>query len=72
MIGSLELLPGPALTFLRQGGGETLVCAFNLTEARTTLDLPGAAKPLDLGTGAVSLSGCRLTLGRRQAPGSAV
>ena len=64
--GTLELLPGPALAFLRRGAGETLVCAFNLTSARMILDLPGTATPLDLGTGEVNLSGSRLTLGRAQ------
>ncbi|HEX4272828.1 MAG TPA: alpha-amylase family glycosyl hydrolase, partial [Rhizomicrobium sp.] len=61
--GSLELLPGPALAFLRQSGDERLVCAFNLTGAAMTFDLPGPAKALDLGTGEASLSGTRLTLG---------
>jgi len=61
--GSLELLPGPGLVFVRQGGGEKLVCAFNLTDASMALDLPGPATPLDLGTGEASLSGTRLTLG---------
>jgi len=65
--GGLELLPGPGLAFVRQSGGEKLVCAFNLTDASTALDLPGPAKPLDLGTGEASLSGSRLTLGRYSA-----
>ena len=62
--GSLELLPGPALAFIREEAGEKLVCAFNLGNAPVVQDLPGPAKPLDLGTGEASLSGRRLTLGR--------
>ena len=65
--GSLELLPGPSLAFVRQGGSEKLVCAFNLTDAPAVLDLPGPATSLDLGTGEASLSGSRLTLGRYSA-----
>jgi alpha-glucosidase len=61
--GSLELLPAPALAFLRHGGGERLVCAFNLTDADTSLDLPEPAAALDLATGTTSLSRSRLTLG---------
>jgi alpha-glucosidase len=61
--GSLELLPAPVLAFVRHGGGERLVCAFNLTDAETTLDLPGPATALDLAAGTTSLSGRRLTLG---------
>ena len=62
-LGSLELLPGPALTFLRQVGDERLVCAFNLGKAAMTLELPHRPVPLDLGTGTVALSGRLLTLG---------
>jgi alpha-glucosidase len=65
--GTLDLLPGPGLAFVRQNGDEKLVCAFNLTDAPMTLDLPGPASPLDIGTGEVSLSGARLTLGRYSA-----
>jgi len=61
--GSLELLPGPALAFVRQSGGDRLVCAFNLTEAAMALKLPAPAQPLELRTGEASLSGTRLTLG---------
>ena len=61
--GTLELLPGPVLAFLRHSNGERLVCAFNLTGATLTTDLPGPPVPLDLGTGEASLSGRRLTLG---------
>ncbi len=66
-VGNLTLLPGPALAFLREAGGERLICAFNLTDATLTFDLPGPAMPLDLGTGEKSLSGSRLTLGRASA-----
>ena len=70
--GNLELLPGPALAFLRQSDGvkgdrEQLVCAFNLTDTAMTLDLPGPARPLDLGTGEARLSGSRLALGGHSA-----
>jgi alpha-glucosidase len=65
--GSLELLPGPALAFLRQTAAQKLVCVFNLTDAPMSLDLPGPARALDLGTGEASLSGNRLTLGRYSA-----
>jgi alpha-glucosidase len=65
--GSLELLPGPALAFLRQANAERLVCAFNLAGASLSLDLPGPATPLELGTGEASLSGTRLTLGPNSA-----
>ncbi|HVW72603.1 MAG TPA: alpha-amylase family glycosyl hydrolase [Rhizomicrobium sp.] len=61
--GELELLPGPALAFLRRSGNERLVCAFNLTDGAMTLDLPGPARTLDLGVGETSLSGPRLRLG---------
>jgi alpha-glucosidase len=61
--GTLELLPGPVLAFLRQSNGERLVCAFNLTGAPITIDLPQPPVPLDLETGETSLSGRRLTLG---------
>ena len=65
--GSLELLPGPALAFLRGSDREQLVCVFNLGDTAMTLDLPGPAKPLDLGAGEAGLSGSRLTLGRYSA-----
>jgi alpha-glucosidase len=62
--GSLDLLPGPALAFLRRCDQEQLACVFNLGDTAMTLDLPGPVWPLDLGTGEASLSGSRLTLGR--------
>jgi len=65
--GDLELLPGPALAFLRHADKETLVCAFNLTDTPMTFDLPGPAIPLALDTGEASLSGSRLSLGRASA-----
>ncbi len=60
--GSLTLFPG-ALAFVREGGGEKIVCAFNLGEGEATLELPGDATPLDAGTGRASLSGRRVILG---------
>ncbi|HEY2007558.1 MAG TPA: alpha-amylase family glycosyl hydrolase [Rhizomicrobium sp.] len=65
--GSLDLLPGPALAFLRRSDREQLVCVFNLGDTAMTLDLPGPVEPLDLGTGEATLSGDRLTLGRYSA-----
>jgi alpha-glucosidase len=61
--GTLELLPGPVLAFIRQSGSEKIVCAFNLTDAPATLDLPVPVRALDLSSGEASLSGGRLTLG---------
>jgi alpha-glucosidase len=60
--GSLTLLPG-GLVFVREDGGEKIVCVFNLGEGDTRFDLPGDAASMDLGTGRASLSGRRLTLG---------
>ena len=58
--GSLSLLPG-GLGFVREGGGERIVCVFNLGADKTAFALPGAATPLDLGTGKAVLSGTKLT-----------
>ncbi|MFO1249394.1 MAG: alpha-glucosidase C-terminal domain-containing protein [Alphaproteobacteria bacterium] len=60
--GSLELLPGPMLAFVRRAGEEAIVCVFNLTQAPAAMELPGPATPMDLGTGDASLSGPVLTL----------
>jgi len=60
--GSLTLLPG-ALAFVREGGGEKIACVFNLGEGDATVEMPGDATPLALGTGRESLSGRRLVLG---------
>ena len=65
--GSLTLLPGEALAFVREGGGQKIACVFNLTGQEQVLDLPGPALPLDLGTGRAVLSGTRLTLGPNSA-----
>jgi alpha-glucosidase len=62
--GSLTLLDGPLLAFVREGPGEKLVCVFNLTDMDVQMDLPDPATALDLGTGKTSLSGNSLTLGR--------
>jgi alpha-glucosidase len=65
--GSLTLLDGPLLAFVREVEGEKLVCVFNLTDMDMEMDLPGPATALDLGTGNASLSENRLTLGRHGA-----
>ena len=65
--GSLELLPGAMLAFIRRSEADQIVCVFNLSDADGTLDLPGPATALDFGTGKAVLSGSRLTLG----PGAA-
>jgi alpha-glucosidase len=65
--GGLSLLPGEALAFVREGGGQKIACAFNLTGGELVLDLPGPATTLDLGTGQAVLSGARLTLGPHSA-----
>jgi alpha-glucosidase len=65
--GSLTLLPGEALAFVREGGGQKIACVFNLTGQELAQDLPGPAQPLDLGTGQAVLSGSRLALGPHSA-----
>ena len=65
--GSLTLLPGPLLAFVRQEGPQRIVCVFNLTDVESHFDLPGPATGLDFGTGKALLSGTRLSVG----PGSA-
>ncbi|HEY8255419.1 MAG TPA: alpha-amylase family glycosyl hydrolase, partial [Rhizomicrobium sp.] len=55
-----EGLPGEALAFVREGGGQRIACAFNLSSQEQVQDLPGPALPLDLGTGRAVLSGSRL------------
>jgi alpha-glucosidase len=65
--GSLTLLPGPALAFVREGRGQKIACAFNLTGDELVQELPGPALPLDLGTGRAALSGSRLVLGPHSA-----
>ena len=65
--GSLILLPGEALAFVREGGGQKIACVFNLTGRELAQDLPGPAQPLDLGTGQAVLSGSRLALGPNSA-----
>jgi len=65
--GGLALLPGEALAFVRQEGGEKIACAFNLGDGEVALDLPGPAAALDLGTGRAVLSGSRLVLGPHSA-----
>jgi alpha-glucosidase len=65
--GSLELLPGPLLAFIRRGGTQAIACVFNLTDSEASFDLPGPAQPLPFGTGEAALSGARLTLGPHSA-----
>ncbi len=60
--GSLTLLP-EGLGFVRESGGEKILCAFNLGSREVSFDLPGAATDMGLGTGSAQLSGRRLTLG---------
>jgi alpha-glucosidase len=62
-----EGLPGEALAFVREGGGQRIACAFNLTDQEQVQDLPGPAQTLDLGTGRAVLSGSRLVLGPHSA-----
>ncbi|HVV28322.1 MAG TPA: alpha-amylase family glycosyl hydrolase [Rhizomicrobium sp.] len=64
--GALTLLDGP-LAFLRDQGGERIVCCFNLTGVDQAYDLPEPVKVLDFGTGEARLTGSRVTLG----PGAA-
>jgi alpha-glucosidase len=61
--GTLALLRGPTLAFIREQGDERIVCAFNLSDVDTDIALPGAARALPFGTGTAHLSGSRLTLG---------
>jgi len=65
--GTLVLLPGPALAFVRQQGDERILCAFNLSDVAVEIVLPGPATALPFGTGQASLSGSRLTLGPQAA-----
>jgi alpha-glucosidase len=65
--GSLDLLPGPGLVFVRQGGGESLICAFNLEDREITVELPGPTGSLELGTGTALLSISSLRLGPHSA-----
>jgi alpha-glucosidase len=61
--GTLALLPGPSLAFVREQGAQRIVCAFNLADTDMDIVLPGPARALAFGTGTASLSGSRLTLG---------
>ena len=61
--GSLSLLPGKALAFVREEAGQKIACVFNLTDAALIQELPGPALPLDLSIGQAELSGTRLMLG---------
>jgi alpha-glucosidase len=61
--GTLTLLPGPALAFVRQQGEERIVCAFNLTDAAIAVTLPEPVQALGFGTGTARPSGRSLALG---------
>lgn len=60
--GSLELLPGEGLGFVREAGGERLICVFNLTGGSIRFDLPAPAQALDLGWGEARQVGAALAL----------
>jgi alpha-glucosidase len=61
--GTLTLLPGADLAFVREQGDERIVCAFNLSDATAEIALPASVRALEFGTGSASLSGSRLALG---------
>ena len=65
--GTLTLLPGDVLAFVREAQGERIVCVFNPGEGSVRFDLPGPAQALDWGTGEARLVGAALALG----PGAA-
>jgi alpha-glucosidase len=60
--GTLELLPGPLLAFVRQTESQKIACVFNLGDTEAVFELSGPAKALDFGTGKAVLSGAALTL----------
>ncbi len=64
--GGLTLRPD-GLAFVREGGGEKIVCAFNLGPVEKNLALPGPARDLGLGTGSARLDGACVILGPRSA-----
>ena len=62
--GTLELLPGEGLAFVREAEGERLACVFNLTDGSIRFDLPGPARGLDgLCLGDIRQVGDALALG---------
>ena len=61
--GTLDLLTGEGLAFVRQAGSERIVCVFNLTGGSIRFDLPGPARALDLGSGETRHVGDALALG---------
>jgi alpha-glucosidase len=65
--GDLALLPGDGLVFVREAGGERVVCAFNPTGEDVSVELPGPAADMGLGTGSAALDGAHLTLGPHSA-----
>jgi alpha-glucosidase len=55
---------GEALSFVRQSEGETLFCAFNLSEDAQTLDLPdGIWQAIGTDLGSVAIEASRIVLG---------
>jgi alpha-glucosidase len=66
-LGTLELLAGPGLAFIRRMGGEAIVCAFNIEEGDLVMDLADAGRDLGLGTGTARVEGGHLCLGPRSA-----
>jgi len=66
-LGSLELIetPLPVIAFLREAGGEKLLCAFNPGREPARLDCPSLARaqPLDWGCGRAAISPAGLNLG---------
>jgi alpha-glucosidase len=61
--GTLTLLPGEVLAFVRETADEKIVCVFNLGDDGMRFDLPGPATALDLGTGEARLVSAALALG---------
>jgi alpha-glucosidase len=65
--GSLTLLPGDELVFVREAAAEKIACAFNLTDREIVVTLPAPAQSLNLGTGEAAVSGTSLKLGPHSA-----
>jgi alpha-glucosidase len=61
--GTLDLLAGEGLAFVREAQDERIVCVFNLTGGGIRFDLPGPARALDLGWGETRQAGDALALG---------
>ena len=61
--GTLTLLPGDVLAFVREAADEKIVCVFNLGDDVVRFDFPGPATALDLGTGEARVVDAALALG---------